>query len=262
VRGHRGPRRVRTVLGILGALVLAGLIAAGGAVSVLAVANASGATGRNSDATVKAADTPGSASTVIAPSYLPDSSASTSPSPSAVSASPSPSASRAMTAPSPKASRPVPLKTTKAPTTTTTSSGSAAQQVVDQINQARAAAGVAALSMSSALVASAHAHNLAMADGCGLSHQCDGEDSLGDRISAQGVDWSSVAENIGEGGPVSSSAADQAKMAVSLTAGMLAETPPDDGHRKNILNGSLHHIGIDVIRDSSGTIWLTQDFSN
>jgi len=52
------------------------------------------------------------------------------------------------------------------------------------------------------------------------------------------------------------------RMAVSLTQAMLNEKPPDDGHRKNILSSSFTHIGIAVFRDSSGTVWLTQDFSN
>lgn len=43
---------------------------------------------------------------------------------------------------------------------------------------------------------------------------------------------------------------------------MLDEKPPNDGHRANILSTSYTHIGISVIRDSSGTVWLTQDFSN
>ena len=51
-------------------------------------------------------------------------------------------------------------------------------------------------------------------------------------------------------------------MAVSLTQAMLDEKPPDDGHRKNILSRSFTHIGIAVFRVSSGTVWLTQDFSN
>ena len=53
-----------------------------------------------------------------------------------------------------------------------------------------------------------------------------------------------------------------AKMAVALTQDMLNEKPPDDGHRRNILSSSFTHIGIAVVRDSSGTVWLTQDFSN
>jgi uncharacterized protein YkwD len=43
---------------------------------------------------------------------------------------------------------------------------------------------------------------------------------------------------------------------------MLNEQPPNDGHRKNILNPSFTHIGIAIYRAPSGTLWLTQDFSN
>lgn len=142
------------------------------------------------------------------------------------------------------------------------STGSAEQRVLAVINAARAQAGAAPLTMSGGLVASAHAHNLVMADGCGLSHQCSGESGLGDRISAQGVDWSSVAENIGTGGPVAASESAQGDMAVRLTNDMIAEVPPDDGHRKNILNADLFRIGIDVIIDGNGSVWLTQDFGN
>jgi Cysteine-rich secretory protein family len=53
-----------------------------------------------------------------------------------------------------------------------------------------------------------------------------------------------------------------AQMAVTLTRDMLAEKPPDDGHRLNILSSAFHHIGIAVYRDSAGTVWMTQDFSN
>jgi uncharacterized protein YkwD len=43
---------------------------------------------------------------------------------------------------------------------------------------------------------------------------------------------------------------------------MIDERPPDDGHRLNILNSKFTRIGIDAYRDSSGTVWLTQDFAN
>jgi uncharacterized protein YkwD len=51
-------------------------------------------------------------------------------------------------------------------------------------------------------------------------------------------------------------------MAVSLTQSMLNEKPPDDGHRQNILSTTFRHIGIAIRRDSSGTVWMTQDFSD
>ena len=140
--------------------------------------------------------------------------------------------------------------------------GSAATQVLALINQARSAAGLPALTVTAGLQASSAAHNQLMASGCGLSHQCPGEAALGARETAAGVIWTAAGENIGEGGPVADTSAAIAKMAVGLTQSMLDEQPPDDGHRMNILSGSFTHIGISVYRASSGTVWLTQDFSN
>jgi uncharacterized protein YkwD len=140
--------------------------------------------------------------------------------------------------------------------------GSAAGQVLALINQARAAAGQPALTITAGLDSSSATHNSTMAAGCGLSHQCPGEPAIGDRETAAGVHWTAAGENIGEGGPVSDTDAAIAQMAVGLTQSMLNEKPPDDGHRQNILSSSYTHIGIAVLRDSSGTVWLTQDFSN
>jgi uncharacterized protein YkwD len=140
--------------------------------------------------------------------------------------------------------------------------GAPADQVLAVINQARVAAGLPAYTVSSGLDLSATRHNTVMASGCGLSHQCPGEAALGARETAAGVTWTSAGENIGEGGPVSDTTAAISEMAVTLTQDMLAEKPPDDGHRLNILSSAFHHIGIAVYRDSSGTVWMTQDFSN
>jgi uncharacterized protein YkwD len=134
--------------------------------------------------------------------------------------------------------------------------------VLALINQARSAAGLPALTITSGLQASSSAHNLRMAGGCGLSHQCPGEPAIGDRETAAGVHWTAAGENIGDGGPVASTSAAIAQMATALTQSMLDEKPPDDGHRKNILSAAFTHIGIAVHRDSSGTVWLTQDFSD
>ena len=155
-----------------------------------------------------------------------------------------------------------PTSTASATSPAGTSSGSAAAQVLALINQARSAAGLAPLTITTGLNSSASAHNSRMAGGCGLSHQCPGEPDLGARETAAGVHWTAAGENIGEGGPVANTTAAMAQMAVGLTQAMLNEKPPDDGHRRNILSSSFTHIGIAVFRDSSGTVWLTQDFSN
>jgi uncharacterized protein YkwD len=154
-----------------------------------------------------------------------------------------------------------------APTASATSpagalSGTPAAQVLAVINQARAAAGLPPLTITAGLDSSASAHNLRMAGGCGLSHQCPAEPDLGARETAAGVHRSACGENLGEGGPVADTTAATGQMAVTLTQDMLNEQPPDDGHRRNILSTAFTHIGIAVYRDSSGIVWLTQDFSN
>jgi len=140
--------------------------------------------------------------------------------------------------------------------------GAPSAQVLALINQARATAGLPALTVTAGLETTSSAHNLLMADGCGLSHQCPGEPPIGTRETDAGIDWTAAGENIGEGGPVADTTAAIAAMAVGLTQSMLNEQPPNDGHRLNILSTSFTHIGIAVYRDSSGTVWLTQDFSN
>ena len=89
-----------------------------------------------------------------------------------------------------------------------------------------------------------------------------GRAALGARETAAGVQWTAAGENIGEGGPVAGTEAAIAQLAVGLTQSMLDEKPPDDGHRRSILSSACTHIGIAVYRDSSGTVWLTQDFAN
>jgi uncharacterized protein YkwD len=166
-----------------------------------------------------------------------------------------------------KAGRAAPASSAATGTATAASgSGSAgtaaAGQVLALINQARASAGLPALTVTAGLDTSATAHTMKMAGGCGLSHQCPGEAAIGDRETAAGVIWSAAGENIGEGGPVAATPAAIAQMAAGLTQSMLNEQPPDDGHRMNILSSTFTHIGIGVYRDSSGTVRMTQDFSN
>jgi uncharacterized protein YkwD len=159
---------------------------------------------------------------------------------------PAPSADRSST--SPPASNPP--------------SQEAVSQVLALINQARSQADLAPYTITAGLDSSSAAHNARMADGCGLSHQCPGEPPLGTRVTDAGVVWTAAGENIGEGGPVADSPSAIAQMAVTLTQDMLNEKPPDDGHRLNILSSTFTHIGIAVTIDSSGTVWMTQDFSN
>ena len=265
------PRRAR--IAASGALVLAVLIGgslylAGGAfssgpsstglvTSPRTTAAGCGAAGTGPCATGPAAMAVAAAPVVVTvpPDHTVVSAHPTKTAPSApASASPSAPGSAASAATSPAAS----------PTGSATADqdGAPAAQVLALINQARATAGLPALTLTAGLETTSSAHNLLMADGCGLSHQCPGEPPIGDRETSAGVNWTSAGENIGEGGPVSDTTTAIASMAVGLTQSMLNEQPPNDGHRMNILSTSYTHIGIAVYRDSSGTVWLTQDFSN
>jgi uncharacterized protein YkwD len=193
-------------------------------------------------------------------SSTPSSSASSSSSPSSSAPPSSTSPSSPAHSSSPTSSPPSASPSSSSPAGATSSD--AAGQVLALINQARSSAGLAPLTVTAGLDSSASTHNSTMASGCGLSHQCPGEPDLGARETAAGVHWTAAGENIGEGGPVANSTSSIAQMAVTLTQSMLNEKPPNDGHRQNILSTSFTHIGIAVFRDSSGTVWLTQDFSN
>lgn len=168
-------------------------------------------------------------------------------------------------APNPPAAprpRPVPHVSTHVQTASAPGPEHAIPQVLAQINRARAQAGLPAYTITRGLTRSAVAHNQAMVGGCGLSHQCAGEDELGARETAAAVRWTSVGENVAEGGPVADTDPAIAQMAAGLNQDMLDEAPPDDGHRRNMLSRSFRHIGIAIHRDRSGTVWMTQDFSD
>jgi uncharacterized protein YkwD len=181
-----------------------------------------------------------------------------SPPPTPTPSSPAPSGP-AQPSPAPT---PTPTQSSPPPSPAPAPQGDAAAQVLALINQARAQAGLPAYSLSSGLGTSSARHNAVMAGGCGLSHQCPGELPLGLRETNAGVIWTAAGENIGEGGPVAGTTSAIAQMAVRITQSMLDEQPPSDGHRENILSRTFRFIGITVTRDSHGTVWMTQDFSN
>ncbi|WP_250037224.1 CAP domain-containing protein [Paractinoplanes maris] len=198
-----------------------------------------------------------------APTLAPSPSASASTSPSATPTSKAPTSKPPAPKPTTKKPTPAPTKkkTKKPSTPAPQTSGSVAEQVLAHINAARKAEGLGTLSLDTNLSRAAAIHTQLMIDGCGLSHQCSGEKGLGDRFSAQGVKWSGAGENIGFGSSASSDSA-KVKAANGLTDSMLAEVPPNDGHRKNLLNPDFKRIGLSIVRDGKGVTWMTQDFVN
>ena len=249
-RGSRGSS--------LAVSVLVTLLAVAGAITL--VIRLPGRAGEMADAGASASAPP--------PAAAASASALTSATPSASASGPAPRHHRASPRPASSTPSPSPASPSAMPAKTRPAStppaglSAAAQQVLALINQARSQARLAAYTVSSGLDTSAARHTAVMAAGCGLSHQCPGEPALGARETAAGVHWTAAGENIGEGGPVAGTTAGIAQMAVGLTQSMLDEKPPDDGHRLNILSSAFTHVGISVFRDSSGTVWMTQDFSN
>jgi RNA polymerase sigma factor (sigma-70 family) len=264
--GGRGGRALGPLTGkpLLAAAAVTATIAAAVGVGSLALGPGESATTAQQQPGLAPADAASGAQQVSVATTAP-----TTASARPTTASPSPSAKPSLkpSAAPPTKARPTPAQTTRAAAQPAaqpalSSDAAAAQQVLAVINQARAQQGLSPLTISSGLESSSAAHNQRMAASCGLQHVCPGEASLGDRETAAGVHWMAAGENIGTGGPVANTTAAISDMAVGLTRSMLAEQPPNDGHRRNILSQDFHHIGIAVMRDSSGNVWLTQDFSD
>jgi uncharacterized protein YkwD len=138
--------------------------------------------------------------------------------------------------------------------------------VLNQINQRRTAAGLRPYPMDPALVAAAHQHNLALVAGNGcpnMVHQCPGEASMGDRISAQGVHWTAVAENVAPTLNVADNPDAIKSAALAANQGMFDnDQQSDNAHRYSLLSSTYTRIGIDAVRDNRGVLWLTEDFAN
>jgi uncharacterized protein YkwD len=116
--------------------------------------------------------------------------------------------------------------------------------------------GLPAYSWSNALAGGAYLHNLRMMAYGQLSHQCPGEPGLGTRITNDGIAWRAAGENIGW-----SNYPDPQQGVLMNHQSMMAEKPPGDGHRQNILSTSFNLVGIDVLVDAHQNVWLTEDFA-
>jgi len=150
-----------------------------------------------------------------------------------------------------------PTQATTMPASTPTSQErQLATYVFGLINHDRAAKGLPPYMWSNALAGGARLHNLRMVANGQLSHQTPGEPDLGTRITNDGIQWSAVGENIGQ-----ASYPDPQQGVLAIHQGMMAEQPPNDGHRQNILSTSFKLVGIDVLIDSKNQVWLTEDFA-
>src|SRR5581483_9667133 len=129
-------------------------------------------------------------------------------------------------------------------------------QLLTLVNQARADAGLAAYKLDSRIHAEALQHSKDMT--CyGMSHYIPPGTTPETRMKAVGVSLTFHGENIGWSGR----GTDEDKL-MWLFNGMMAEQPPNDGHRKNFLSPHFTITGIGIyVENVSGRLWLTEDFA-
>jgi uncharacterized protein YkwD len=48
----------------------------------------------------------------------------------------------------------------------------------------------------------------------------------------------------------------------TLFNSMMAETPPDDHHRRSILNPAYRHLGVGIARDGAGNLYWVCNFTD
>ena len=114
------------------------------------------------------------------------------------------------------------------------SASTAESSLVTKINSARAAAGLPAVSVRADLVAAARRHSSAMAGRNELYHS-----------SLAGICcFRSLAENVGFG---------------ATTGVVHVAFMGSSGHRANILNPAMRHVGVGVV-SSGGQLWVTEIF--
>jgi uncharacterized protein YkwD len=153
----------------------------------------------------------------------------------------------------PSASAPT---TTPSITATVASKSDFISRVIARTNSYRVANGCPALTVNSILMGTAQAHSQDMALHDYVGHNSADGTSPWDRIKAAGYNYRLVAENIAWG----------ATSPEQVVDAWFFESPPNDAHRKNILNCGLHEIGVgyyylasDPGSVTAHTYW-TQDF--
>ncbi len=126
---------------------------------------------------------------------------------------------------------------------------------LNAVNQARKAAGVAPLTIDSRIRSEALQHSADMT--CyGFGHFVPPGTTPASRMAAVGVSFTWQGENIGEAGEGTDLQKTQWLFNI-----MMAEKPPNDGHRQNILSPNFTRTGIGIyVENGSGTLWMTEDF--
>jgi hypothetical protein len=112
-----------------------------------------------------------------------------------------------------------------------------AWQIMQLANQARAQAGTGPLKWDAALAAAARQHCLRMAAAGLLSHQFAGEPDAGERAAQAGAHFSLIEENV----------------AIAPTPAAIHDAwMHSPGHRSNLLNPQVDHVGVAVVAGRNG----------
>ena len=134
----------------------------------------------------------------------------------------------------------------------------AEEMALGLINESRQANGLPPLALSDALRQVARAHAMDMAARGYFSHVNPEGQRVKDRVTGAGIPWSYVAENIGW----SSNYSSPADGVRANHEAMMAETPPDDSHRRIILSPKARKVGIGVVVVPGGKVYYVADFTD
>ncbi len=121
------------------------------------------------------------------------------------------------------------------------------RQIFHAVNQERKTRGVAELQWHEGAASAANVHSKRMAERNFFSHVDPRRGDLADRLKAEGISWTSIAENLFQQQGYS----DPVQRAVT---GWLNS----EGHKRNMLSAVYTHTGIGVATRSDGTIFYTQ----
>ncbi len=123
---------------------------------------------------------------------------------------------------------------------------SAAERTLFQsVNRERRSAGLPALRWDDTLASAARQHAGLMASRRSVEHTLPGEPSLASRVTQAGAHFSWLSENIVESTD-------------AVTAHMQFMNSPT--HRANILDSDMDTVGIGVVVDRSGRMYVVEDF--
>ena len=125
-------------------------------------------------------------------------------------------------------------------------------RVLELVNQQRSRAGLTPLTLNSQLTAAAQGHSQDMADHNFMAHNGSDGSSPFDRMKRAGYHFSSAGENVAAG----------QSTPLDAMSSWMNETPPNDGHRRNILSPNFREIGIGYAFSDATQFkhYWTQDF--